>query len=82
MAYAEPVWGRAESDNRSVNLIQTKSPANLCPNVCGMGARDAVYLLEKRGLKVKLKGRGKVTKQSYQAGREIKIGSSCELLLG
>ena len=54
---------------------------NITPNVTGMGAKDAVYLLESRGLKVRLHGRGKVKSQSYAAGKEIVKGSECVLIL-
>ncbi len=54
---------------------------NNTPDVTGMGAKDAVYMLETRGLKVKLHGRGKVKKQSYPAGKEIVKGSECVLVL-
>jgi cell division protein FtsI (penicillin-binding protein 3) len=45
----------------------------------GMGARDAVFLLEKRGVKVTLVGRGKVSSQSLPAGHKIKKGETCVL---
>ena len=51
------------------------------PDVTGMGARDAVYLLENKGIKTKLKGRGKVKAQSIFAGQPIKQGMVCELTL-
>ena len=54
---------------------------NITPDVTGMGAKDAVYMLETRGLKVKLHGRGKVKKQSYPAGKEIVKGSECVWVL-
>ena len=54
---------------------------NITPDVTDMGAKDAVYMLETRGLKVKLHGRGKVKKQSYPAGKEIVKGSECVLVL-
>ncbi len=54
---------------------------DITPDVTGMGAKDAVYMLETRGLKVKLHGRGKVKKQSYPAGKEIVKGSECVLVL-
>ena len=52
------------------------------PDVTGMGARDAVYILESRGLKVRLKGRGKVVEQSIPAGRTTRKGMVCQLVLG
>ena len=51
------------------------------PDVTGMGAKDAVYVLESRGLKVKIQGRGKVKSQSYPAGKEIVKGGECVLTL-
>ena len=65
---------------------RVKQPAkvygeNVTPDVTGMGAMDAVYLLESRGLKVKVHGRGKVKSQSYPAGKAIVKGSECVLVL-
>ena len=51
------------------------------PDVHGMGARDAVYLVESRGIKVRLVGRGRVVKQSIEPGTPLKIGMRCELVL-
>ena len=53
--------------------------SQLMPNVIGMGARDAVYAIESRGVKVKLAGRGKVSSQSLPAGHKIKKGDVCTL---
>jgi cell division protein FtsI (penicillin-binding protein 3) len=38
------------------------------PNVKGMGLKDAIYLLENMGLKVEVRGRGKVMNQSITPG--------------
>lgn len=46
-----------------------------------MGARDAVYLLESRGVKVTVIGRGKVIKQSLEPGHFIKRGERCQISL-
>ena len=77
------VWGRAENrQNKKVALIQQPHYAmSQIPDVTGMGARDAVYLIEKRGVRVKLIGRGKVIKQSLQPGQAVKRGESCVLTL-
>ena len=42
------------------------------PNVIGMPLIDALPLLENMGLKVEVKGSGKVTKQSIKKGTKIK----------
>lgn len=52
------------------------------PELIGMGARDAVYLLESAGVKVKVVGKGKVRKQSINPGATIKRGSLCVIELG
>lgn len=60
---------------------EAKTSENIIPDVTGMGAKDAVYQLERRGLKVKLHGRGKVKRQSIPAGREVVKDSECVLTL-
>ena len=42
------------------------------PDVRGMGARDAVYLLENAGVKVKVAGSGKVKSQSVPPGSKAR----------
>jgi cell division protein FtsI (penicillin-binding protein 3) len=44
------------------------------PNVRGMGLKDAVYLLEKMGLKVAVRGRGKISMQSVAPGTALAKG--------
>ncbi len=62
-------------------LQQKKESNQIIPDVTGMGARDAVYALEKRGVKAIVKGRGKVKSQSLYAGTSVKQGMKCELYL-
>ncbi len=64
----EGEWLTADTLVRKVQLDKRKIDKNLVPNVIGMTAKDAVYLLENRGLIVKLIGYGKVTSQSLNAG--------------
>lgn len=42
------------------------------PNVKGMGARDAIYVLENLGMSVEVDGVGKVVKQTIKPGAKIK----------
>ena len=42
------------------------------PNVKGMGARDAIYVLENLGLNVDVSGVGRVVKQTIKPGAKIK----------
>lgn len=41
------------------------------PNVVGMGLRDAIFILENRGLNVKVNGVGKVREQSIEPGTKL-----------
>lgn len=52
------------------------------PELIGMGARDAVYILETAGIRVKVIGKGKVKKQSVPPGMAVKKGTLCVIELG
>ena len=52
------------------------SANNQMPDVTGMGMRDALYLLENRGLKVQYVGKGKVKFQSIEKGKKIYRGNT------
>ena len=80
-AVGNPVWGNAERRTNDVSLTKTTMNDNLVPNVVGMGAKDAVYLLETYGLRVKVQGRGKVKSQSCSAGKPVIKESECVLVL-
>ena len=80
-AVGNPVWGNAERRTNDVSLTKTTMNDNLVPNVVGMGAKDAVYLLETYGLRVKVQGRGKVKSQSCSAGKPVIKDSECVLVL-
>jgi len=51
------------------------------PSVIGMGASDAVYTLERLGIKVRLRGTGEVASQSIPAGQKLSQHMVCELNL-
>ena len=77
-----PVWGTAKSDDKEVKLEKVAAtPKNQMPDVIGMGARDAVYILESRGMKVTIRGRGRVMQQSLAHGKPFKRGQKVELIL-
>ena len=81
IASGAPIWGRATRESNSVAMNRVNNADNTMPDVTGMGARDAVYLLESRGLKVKVQGRGKVKAQSLAYGKTITKGNVCVLTL-
>ena len=74
-------WGRASEDSVGVKLEQQTLSAGIMPNVVGMGAKDAVYLLEKAGLRVNIAGIGKVTRQSIPSGNKFSKGQTVALQL-
>lgn len=82
-ASGNPIWGNGfKTDNNTVTLKRERQYGkSVVPDVAGMGARDAVFLLESRGVKVKITGRGKVTKQSLAPGKKISKGDVCILTL-
>lgn len=54
-----------------ISLQHQSIPDDLVPDVRGMGLRDAIYLLENRGLKTIVRGSGKVLRQSILPGTRI-----------
>ena len=75
------VWGLTHNNGNQVTLKSNNSPHNLIPDVEGMGARDAVFLLESRGLKVRLHGVGRVKSQSIKPNTQIKNGQTITIEL-
>jgi cell division protein FtsI (penicillin-binding protein 3) len=60
---------------------QALTPTNITPDVKGMGLKDAVYLLENKGLKTIVTGRGRVVDQSITAGTGFTKGQKIILML-
>ncbi|MBR5138241.1 MAG: transpeptidase family protein [Alistipes sp.] len=74
-------WGVAKMDTLKNVDITTIEDNALMPNVVGMGLKDALYILESRGLDVHFTGRGTVRSQSIPVGRKITAGQSVNLML-
>lgn len=58
-----------------------QEPKDSVPDVVGLGAREAVAVLESAGLKVRLKGAGYVVAQSVNAGSPLVKGELVNLTL-
>ena len=71
----------SESMDQTANIHEYKIPRGLIPDVIGMGAKDATYLLGNLGMEVRMKGRGKVVAQSRKPGTKLANGGVIELLL-
>jgi len=74
-------WVTSTQIHDTIKLNTKNFPENLTPNVKGMSAKDALYLLEKVGYKVFIYGRGKVRRQSIIPGTRITKGRLIELHL-
>jgi len=74
-------WIQTLSDANSVQIRPLNRSRNAIPNVVGLGAKDAVYLLENIGLRAQLIGRGKVVGQSIQVGSYPYKGQTIVLTL-
>ncbi|MDP6909507.1 MAG: penicillin-binding transpeptidase domain-containing protein, partial [Flavobacteriales bacterium] len=67
-------WAIAKAASDTVEISEREVIENLVPRVVGMGAMDAIYLLENTGLKVKMIGSGVVRRQSIIAGTRATRG--------
>jgi cell division protein FtsI (penicillin-binding protein 3) len=78
----ESKWISTSAQEFKVNLSRKTFANGLVPNVRGLGAKDAVSLLENMGLQVIVSGRGKVVEQSIAAGSRINKGARIIIKLG
>ena len=74
-------WVRTDIEPDKVELKDLKCIENLVPQVVGMGARDATYLLESAGLRVQINGKGRVSSQSIKGGTKVTKGRTVVLTL-
>lgn len=79
----KPIWGKAETiGNKYIKLEKQKQYGKgTVRDVIGLGARDAVYQMESRGIRTQIYGRGKVVKQTLIPGTLIKKGATCSITL-
>lgn len=76
-------WSLAEVDDSTqrAEFSEVAKEMNKMPRVVGMGLKDAIYLLESRGLRVGFTGHGRVTSQSVAAGTAVRRGDYVQLVL-
>ncbi|MBQ9146829.1 MAG: transpeptidase family protein [Rikenellaceae bacterium] len=76
-------WSLAEVDDSTqrAEFSEVATDQNKMPRVVGMGLKDAIYLLESRGLRVGFTGHGRVTSQSVAAGTAVRRGDYVQLVL-
>jgi len=78
---AENKWVVTQTGTDKVEMGRRTIVENLVPNVKGMSAQDAVFILENAGLKVKLRGSGMIKSQSIIPGANIHRGQEIILEL-
>ena len=79
----ETIWtfARLSQDSTKIELRNLEIHDGTVPRVIGMGAKDAVYLMEKAGLRVSLSGVGRVVSQSVSPGGKVHKGQTVLLTL-
>ncbi len=75
-------WGAASVDSLSrVEVTDIPFSTTTMPNVVGMGLKDALFMLESRGLRVTFSGKGTVRAQSIKADSKISSGTTVNIRL-
>ncbi len=75
-------WGECGFDSTGrAKISEIGTDDGRMPRVTGMGLKDAIYLLESRGLRVGVSGHGRVVGQSIAAGRQIRRGEYVTITL-
>jgi cell division protein FtsI (penicillin-binding protein 3) len=76
---ADTEWVSTRSTPEGVLISPRSVSDHLVPNVVDMGLQDALYLLEGKGMKVQVQGRGTVRDQSVRAGTPVTKGMQITL---
>ena len=77
----EEDWIKATKNGNALMLKQNPIRKDQVPDVKGMTFKDAIYLLEKAGLRVSYEGIGRVAEQSILPGAKFTKGSKIYLRL-
>ena len=76
-------WGQCKTSNNGLDIAAAADARDaVVPDVRGYGLRDALFRLERMGLKVVARGVGRVTQQNMQPGYQFKKGEIITLILG
>ncbi len=80
---ANEEWVKTKVEDNSVLWRKNQVQPGITPDVTGMTLRDAIYVLETCGYRVKMKGSiGRVKKQSVMPGRKVVKGDKITIELG
>lgn len=74
-------WVSTNKTDSTIKISSRTITQNTVPYVIGMGAKDAIFILENAGMSVSIVGRGMVTQQSLRAGDVFRKGDKIILTL-
>ncbi len=74
-------WVSTFTDDKQTSVQPLAVSKQQVPDLTGMGAKDAVFLLERMGLNVQVQGRGRVISQNIQPGTKATKGSPIMIYL-
>jgi len=82
LSYTKDDWvsGRLRGD--TLKWVANPIKGAMIPSVIGMSLKDAIFILENKGLRVSSSGKGKVVTQSLTIGSRLQKGKKINLRLG
>ncbi|UZD21077.1 penicillin-binding transpeptidase domain-containing protein [Algoriphagus halophytocola] len=75
-------WVQTVSNDTKMEMKVNDTDKAQVPDVSGMSLRDALFILENKGLKVNYSGKGRVKNQSISPGAELTPNATINLVLG
>lgn len=75
-------WVKSVPQSKSIQWKTTPTEAPTVPDVSGLPLRDALYVLENKGLRVVYQGKGRVRNQSIVPGTPVQQNNVINLILG
>lgn len=74
-------WVKTSAKENAIEIQNLTITSGITPNVVGMSLKDAVYILENKGLLVKVVGKGMIKNQSIPPGQPVQKGNIITLEL-
>ncbi|MCK6611058.1 MAG: penicillin-binding protein 2 [Bacteroidia bacterium] len=78
----DALWASAQATSKGIEIQPKLHAGGIIPDVRGMGLKDALYLLESKGMKVVVQGVGKVQYQWPEPGAQSQRSKLVTIQLG
>ncbi len=75
-------WVKTVASGESIQWKSNDTDKPMVPDVSGLSLRDALYILENKGLRVNYSGKGRVQNQSMTPGTALVPNATINLVLG